>query len=479
MNLRLNSFLVFFSFFPVWFFKFKIYKIDIFFISIFLIVLFFLIIYSLSKIQKLSNKFYYYFFLSGIIFFGLDNYLSLHREVTHISSFVAQNLGGIYYSSLLLVAFLFLIILFILLKINQNGVKIFSVTIFTLAIFSFISSTKSIDNLKTFNLQTKEQANLPTIVIIFDEMSGLNSYESQTKEGKIFDKKAKEISKKNNLILYEKIYTNNRNTIFAISSLFNFETVENLEKNKIHLKNENSIYANYSLMLNKFFDKFKNISVFQTHYLNYCENKNVQKCKSFNPFDNIKYITGFKDTTLTHYINAWKFDGSITALLSWRILRHYELIDVTLSGQGEKASILFYLDKIIYDIKSKNFDLIVAHTLVPHKPYGYNKKCEHQGFKSLNNYNNKLSIETHTLYHNIDRICTIQFIDNFLNKIENENIKYKKIVFLSDHGSRNLQENPESVLNNILIIKDPNSKFRLISQKKILQDEFKKLFENF
>ena len=61
----------------------------------------------------------------------------------------------------------------------------------------------------------------------------------------------------------------------------------------------------------------------------------------------------FKDNKLTHLINAWKFDGSITSLFVWRILRQFDLIDVTISPQGEKA-ILPLFDQIKDDMSQKN-----------------------------------------------------------------------------------------------------------------------------
>ena len=67
----------------------------------------------------------------------------------------------------------------------------------------------------------------------------------------------------------------------------------------------------------------------------------------------------------------------------WRILRQFDLIDVTISPQGEKASLPFLFDQIKDDMSSKKFDLILAHTLVPHKPYGYNSQCNYVGKKSL------------------------------------------------------------------------------------------------
>ena len=158
-------------------------------------------------------------------------------------------------------------------------------------------------------------------------------------------------------------------------------------------------------------------------------------------------------------------------------MRELNIIDVTLSPQGEKASLIFYFDQIIETAKSKKFDLIFSHTLVPHKPYGFDSKCNYDGQKSLNSYSGKLSYEEHTLRHNFDRICMVKFIDEFLSKINLQKIEFNKIIFASDHGSRNIPDNELSELNNILIIKDFNSNlFHTVKEKKILQEEFRKIF---
>ena len=182
---------------------------------------------------------------------------------------------------------------------------------------------------------------------------------------------------------------------------------------------------------------------------------------------------------MTHFVNAWKYNGSIISLFAWRMLRQIELIDVTLSPQGEKASFVSTLSSVTEDIKSKKYDLVFGHFLVPHKPYGYNEKCNYEGKRSLGNYNKSLNINTHTDLHNTDRTCAIIYIDNFLNNLKNKNIEFNSIYFLSDHGSRNLIDNPGSSLNNIFFIKEQNAKYLEINKSIILQEEFKKrLFKN-
>ena len=369
--------------------------------------------------------------------------------------------------------FFFLILIFFI-CFKEKTTRILIFVFFSFICLSFFDSSKSIKNIKNFDLESSEKNFVPNIVIIFDEWSGMNSYESQTTEGKIFDKKLIELGKKHNLIIYENMFTSQKSTISSISSLMNFE--KNIEFEKVVIEN-NNFFSNYSLIVNKFFDKFKKVSVFQSKHIDYCEHKNVIKCSNYNPLEKKKFVKGFLDTRLTYLINAWKLDGSISSLFVWRFLRQLHIIDVILSPQGEKASLIFYFDQIIETAKSKKFDLIFSHTLVPHKPYGFDSKCNYDGQKSLNSYSGKLSYKEHTLRHNFDRICMVKFIDEFLSKINLQKIEFNKIIFASDHGSRNIPDNELSELNNILIIKDFNSKlFHTVREKKILKEEFRKIF---
>ncbi len=473
MSLRTSNFLVFFSFFPVWYFKFKIFHIDIVIFTAFITILYFLI-FSLNFYIKKKGDFLYNFFIAGIILFGIDNHLSLHRELTNSVSFLAKYVG-MYNASLFLLTAIFSIILILLTIGKDKVITIFTVTMLVLFSFSIIDNSKSIKNLKNFEENNLVKNKLPSVVVILDEMSGMNSYESQTDKGKIFNKKMIQMAKQKNLTIFENIYSVNKSTLISLGSLLNFK--ENILLNEF-LKIENLFFENHSFTQNKLFDNFSNISVHQSVHINFCNHNNVKKCKAFNPFEKKKYIQGFRDTKLTHLINAWKYDGSILSLFTWRLLRQFNFIDVTISPNGEKASFPFFFDQITNDMKSKKFDLILAHTIVPHKPYGYDSNCNYDGKKSLGNFNNSLSLETHSSYYNTDRICTLKFINEFLDKINTQKINYKKIYFLSDHGSRILKNDPLNSLSVIYFIKEPNKKFDKIEKKSILQREFKKDFLN-
>ena len=116
------------------------------------------------------------------------------------------------------------------------------------------------------------------------------------------------------------------------------------------------------------------------------------------------------------------------------------------------------------------------HSLVPHKPYGYTEECKYLGKKSLGNYNGTMSIAEHTYNHNVDRICTIKFLDIFISNLKNKKLIDKlEILIFSDHGSRNEIDNPESALKVIFFHKKKSLNFKLIPEKNNSQKVFSKI----
>ena len=86
-------------------------------------------------------------------------------------------------------------------------------------------------------------------------------------------------------------------------------------------------------------------------------------------------MNGFKDTYLTKIISIWKLNGSIVSAIVWRSLREFRIIDSTLEPEGHKTSFQNLFKSLENDIYSKKYDLIFVHTLVPHRPYGFDSKC--------------------------------------------------------------------------------------------------------
>ena len=298
-------------------------------------------------------------------------------------------------------------------------------------------------------------------------MSGLNSYESKTASGINFNTEAKEFFKKYNFEYYSNIKSIHYGTKVSISSLVNL-TSNNVSSET--LKESENYFYEYEIHKNLFFENFKNISIYQNIFLDFCRVNNISKCKSSNPFNERKYVNGFKNTFLTKIASLWKLNGSIISTLTWRTLREIRAIDSILDPEGQKASFNDLFFNIEKDISSKKYDLIFVHTLVPHKPYGFNDKCNYDGKLSLGN--TFFSANKKVNQHNTERLCVLVFLDNFLQNLKkNNNLQNIKLTLMSDHGAKIIW-NEDSTLPVIYAYRDKQTKYKEFDEETTSQKIF-------
>ena len=118
----------------------------------------------------------------------------------------------------------------------------------------------------------------------------------------------------------------------------------------------------------------------------------------------------------------------------------------------------------------KKYDLIFVHTLVPHRPYGFDNKCNYDGSLSLTN--RYFSIAKMIKQHNIERKCTFFYLDIFLKGLtDNNSIDSINLTILSDHGSR-IQRTKDSDLPSIFGFRNNQTAYKEIKEKKILHSLF-------
>ena len=460
------------SFFPVWVFRGNLTINDI-------LILFFLFLFvpifvhiQLFKSYFKSKPKIIYFWLSLITFYSLDQNLGLWVTSKKEIFFISFDIK--YFTSLLFSIMSIIILLLIFLSIKINALKILFSSIFVIFIFNIFDSAKNYSNFPKVDLIKNKQIvqnNLnKKLVIIFDEMSSLNSVDSDVVNGKITNQKIRDYFIKNNFNIYENAYAFFRDTDQSLSSVLNFiktkEEYINIDKNKeVHFLNKsNNYFITNELTQNKFFDlnEHKNITVNQSMYIDYCGHPKVITCNQFNPFDNnLIFINGFKNTKLTKYISVYRNNGSIFSNFFWRVATQVRLVDTLLDPDGEKASIRFIFDQIFDNIKNNNdTSLFFSHILVPHIPYGFNSRCEYDGNKSINY--NRISLDQKRTQHNLEKLCLIKYLDEFFSKIkEIGQFKNFEIIIFSDHDSR--IKDDDNIKNSVIFFhKKKNSKTSLI-----------------
>ena len=123
----------------------------------------------------------------------------------------------------------------------------------------------------------------------------------------------------------------------------------------------------------------------QTLTIDFCRNINVITCETHNPYSNekIKKIE-YTRPNLTNIISKFSYQNSIFSRIFSRFLVELKIVNLSISPRSDKAYFQFSLNELFSVIKKRDYDLYFAHFLVPHKPFGYNSKCEYETFGVLN-----------------------------------------------------------------------------------------------
>ena len=344
MSLRQTNLLIFFSFFPVFVFKSNLVNAEIFSsIIVFTLPILLINIFFIKK--NILNDSFLKIYYSLIIVFGIDNNIGLWNGVISPFKYFLMDIFNIIY----IPGFILLIILtlFIFIVISRTDKKFYNVILIFLSVifvFKIFDQTKSYKNIPSFVKKINNNYKKTELVIILDEMSGINSFESLSSDGIEFNILAKKFFKKYNFEFYTNAKTIEANTVSSLSALLNYS---NTSKTRIETTNISTNYfIGYNLTESLFFKRFKNISIFQSEHLNFCNFENISKCDAYNPFNENEYLKGYKDTALTKIVSLWKINGSISSTFVWRLFREFRIIDSSLEPEGHKATFQHLFEKI-------------------------------------------------------------------------------------------------------------------------------------
>lgn len=478
---NINRTIVFFCIFPAWVF---LSEIPFFEKIIFALPFIFLIIIFNYLLNNQILKKYKLFLFSSIFTFGIDQNLLLEKK------FIKPNLDffnkiflNIYLADLLLLFIIFILVLAFTNFFKKKSSILLCPFIIIISLFNYyeiIFTSIKIQNFDLSNNLIENKYKKKTLLIILDEMSGINSSETNLFNGNKFKKKIHKFAESNNLILYPNAYSLSFNTATSVPAIMNFI---NDEKNLLFnrkdnlIKSDKEFYNEYILKKNLLFNKFINVSVFQNIHLNFCNHTNVKKCYQFNPYKNHDYfISGYKNSFITKFLSVWKLQGAVSSKLFWRLGRQILIADSFLEPEIHKATFEFLLNEIREDLISDKFDFVFAHLMSPHVPYGFNEECNYDGKLSLGN--TLLEKPKKIIQHNQERFCTIYYLDNFFHKIKKQiNYKDLEIIIMSDHGSR-ISSAYDSRYSSIFIYKSVENKFSVIDEVISVQSLVKKILGN-
>ena len=482
MNTKnLDKIIIFFCIFPAWIFSSNLYFYDkIIFLVPFLLLIITIYFICFNKIYKFEKLFF-----SFVILLGLDQNFSLEKKIIKINfDFFSNIFTNIYYARFLILITLLLIIFSCFRYFKRNFFLFISPFIIVISLFNYYEIIFMNHKFQNFDFsknknQTKISKQDKLLFIILDEMSGVNSEERDI-HGSVFKENILQLSKSNKLDLYTNVYSLSDNTATSVPGLLNLiDTKDELmvNRNKNLKKVDNFFFNEYNVNKNILFDNFSSISTFQNIHLNFCSHENVTKCYQFNPYKNHNnFIQGYKYNILTRFLSIWKIQGSISATILWKIARELEIADSYLEPEIHKATFDFLLNEISKDLFSQNFDLIFAHLLVPHIPYGFDAQCNYDGKLSIRNtfWTNQQKV----IQHNKESDCVVFYIDKFFSKIKNmANFQNLEILILSDHGSR-ISGTNDSKYSAILMHKSVESSFNINKTKQSLHSAVKEILLN-
>ena len=281
MNTKLYNIYGIICIFPVWIFKLNLDKIDLltFFLFFTILPIFIHILFLKIHTRKQSNIIYIW--LSLITFYSIDQNLGLwnfSQDFQFILNF--RHFGRSVYFSIL--SILFLNLIFFLLK--QNALKILLSFVLVVFIFNIFDQNKNFSNFPKVDLSANYQKNNKNhlnkkVVLIFDEMSGLNDVYSNYANGDRYNQYIIDFFSKNKFDIYINAFSLFKNSEKSVSSVFNFikskqeynEIIKTRDVNFV--KKSNNYFIVNDLIKNKFFDlkESQNIVVQQSMYLNFCD----------------------------------------------------------------------------------------------------------------------------------------------------------------------------------------------------------------
>ena len=486
------------SLFPIWAFRAnlnipELLFVNIIFFTIPLLAHFYYFGNLKKKYQK--NSLFLSAYLSFLIVFCLDQNLGLWTTSLKISGTVLSVIKLHFYSPFVeasgFLFVLYLIFFAVIRKSNKNSLQIIFVFLLSITLFNLFDYRKNLSSFPKINLKAeiknnKMQPAKKNLVIILDEMSGINSEDSSHYSGTKVQNKLIKTFKNNDFEVFVNAKTLYNSTKKSIPSILNYiasdkEYVnmdyDSNERFKL-LKKSNNYFVTHELTKNKFFDnlEFNNIIVFQSMFIDFCKHEKVINCYQYNPFDRNKYfLKYFRNSYLTLIISAFKNNGSIIGNISWRMARYLDLSDSLLDPEGEKASFVNILDKISFSLVSKKSDLVFAHILVPHVPYGFDDNCNYKGFRGARTF--LMTIDEKKVQHNLERKCVAIYLSDFFSELKSKHKEIwqnLEITILSDHDSR--IPNADSPNTAMFVHKYVNGAGKIKIQSKTTNQIFKEIF---
>lgn len=474
------------SIFPIWLFKssFNFNWVVIYLLIIFCIPLLLISFclrningyYTSSKLTIIQNL-----IISSIIIYGIDQHIGLWEIVNY---FLHKG-KGLYVFAIILIISLWLVIFYMIKKSYFKYIFILLIVIFSYNLISQDKNLKKLESTISFNYygdsnltinESREDVK-PVLFIIFDEMNGIGSLDTETKNYEKAKKSYLDIVNTHKFKIYPNSYTMFQTTSHSIPRMLNFDNSMTNPNTDNYITEHDEYFFTKKLIKNKLFDSFDNKKIYvkQNRGIDYCNNINVVRCDTFNPLSKkILKEVNYINPILSEFISKFSYQNSIFARFLSRFLVELNFIYLSNSPRTDKAYFEKDLSELLEVIENEKYDLYFAHFLVPHKPFGFDNKCNYKNFRALN-----LNSSFMKTQHNNEIYCTNLFLNNFLNKMKKlDNYNDFKIIIVSDHGARNTSE-PKDAFSVAALVKNsmqqPVIDEKIISVQNVVSDFFNRI----
>jgi hypothetical protein len=436
----LNLILAASAFFPFWIVienEVQIIRMEIYLSYIAIVLLF----YTAMVLIK-NNNFLLIekIFISFLIFYGLDinfGFWLIFDQIFNIRIF-NYILSLIFASIISYLIFKFL---------NKKKNKIFFLVIIIGLTFYNAGALILLNNkteqdfnfTKIDQLQTKKEKK--KLIIFLDEMVGYGAINLKSKYGKKAIESYENTFINNGFQLYKNAFSIYPNTVQSIPHSLNFSYKKENNTNKFSNENYFDRKSKWFVKENKFFEQNESILTNKSLGLDFCRNKNVNKCVVLNAkILEKQFIKGFNPNKKEYFFNKLLKSNSIIMRYIWRVFYSFNFFDKNTDFTYQKAYFEKNLDNIFKIVSESDYKINLFHLLVPHRPFGFklinDKECVFDVTRSkINSGKNKKINQNYLNEYYQEVICTNIFLNNFFQRLKKNNIfESLDILIMSDTG---------------------------------------------
>ncbi len=300
--------------------------------------------------------------------------------------------------------------------------------------------------------------NLPIVVhLVFDEMMSTGGMTSDLPGGDRTRRQLLEFGEKHSFRVFDSVYSRYWTTGGSIPNMMNREYLGRTSMDSLSQLPFDPETKSFSLETNAYFEDMAGRGyrtvVFQVPFMNFCANKNVDMCETFDSFDPGGGESMVTDSP-TLRVNLWQtvlraYAPSYTSSIGQKILaRAYALgtSEVGVQGAANRYDALRFpewFDRFTrFTAAVPRGTHVFAHFLVPHAPYFLLESCVVSGKEDTGHYlaHAPKRDERRRDYYNryLGQVrCVGTRLDSFMAAIgQSENFRDAVIIIHGDHGSR-------------------------------------------